>query len=279
MTYRHLVGTYLVACAVSAQVQGTIVNLSGVPDLSQHADIPWNNYCAPTSGANVAYYFGQTYSNLQQGYLSGDAGGAAVIIDGIAGNSMVNFMGTTTSGGTTGSGVLNGLDTYLENNWDLAAGGTDWNTQYLDANILGGSTFWNNLQTEISNGSGVILLIAWFGGAPAGYETPDGYTPGVLQTSTLGHAVTMTGFDTTSPTNTLSINDPANNGGGAHNWPGEGAAYGVTINPSDISIILGGSGATIYGAVVTNIPGPGALTLLALSGLIAASSGRRRRIN
>ena len=164
----------------------------------------------------------------------------------------------------------------MENNWDLTAGGTDWDTRYFDASILGGSAFWNDLQSELSDGSGVILLIAWFAGAPAGYETPDGYAPNVQPESALGHAVTMTGFNTDLPTHTLSINDPANNASSLHNWPGEGAAYAVTVNSFDISITLAGSGATIYGAVVTNIPGPGALSLLALSGMLAAPLRRRR---
>ena len=81
----------------------------------------------------------------------------------------------------------------------------------------------------------------------------------------------MVGFDTTT-IDEVAINDPGNNAG-AHTWGGETAFYAVTTNANDLTITLGGSQATIYGAVITT-PAPGAGVLLGLAALL---SFRRRR--
>ena len=274
------VGAIVAVAALGYSASGTIINLSNVPDFSQHSGAGWANYCAPTTGTNVAYYFGQTYGGLVPGdtFPFGTSSVADGIIAGASSpppivGSMANRMGTSVIGGTTGNNLRDGLDLYLEDNWDSTPAGTDWTTTYHDAAALTGAGFWTLLQNEIANGSGVILLIAWTGVVPIGYDVPEDYAAGIGANDAMGHAVTMTGFNTNaSPI--MHINDPANNGG-IHNFPGEGAAFSVTVDPTSLLITLGGQTATIYGAVTTNIPGPGALSLLALGGLIAASSRRR----
>ncbi|MCZ6834164.1 MAG: hypothetical protein O7G85_00165 [Planctomycetota bacterium] len=274
------VGAIFAMAGFVAPASGTIINLSNVPDLSQHSGGSWANYCGPTNGSNVAYYFGQTYSGLVPGdtFPFASSSAADAIIAGASSpppvlGSMAQRMSTTVAGGTTGNNLRDGLDLYLEDNYDATPGGTNWTTDYHDAAGLTGSGFWALLQNEIANGSGIILLIAWTGGIPGGYDVPEDYSAGISATSAMGHAVTMTGFDT-NITPFMHINDPANNGGSAHNFGGEGAAYGVTINPTSLGITLSGSNATIYGAVITNIPTPGAMSLLGLAGLFTL---RRRR--
>ncbi len=88
---------------------------STTPDLSQLADISWNNYCAPTSGADLLYYFGGAYSGLLQGRVPGDNAGADFLI-----TELAIAMGTSLTSGTTTANLVLGLDSYLEL-WDGSA--------------------------------------------------------------------------------------------------------------------------------------------------------------
>lgn len=276
------VGTIVTAISAGGTASATIINLSNVPDLSQHSGVSWVNYCAPTAGANVAYYHGQTYSSLVPGdsFPFSSTSVANNIIAGASSppplfGSMAFHMNTSVNSGTTGNNLRDGLDQYMENNWDATNGGTDWTTTYHSAAALGGTAFWNLLVSEITNGNPTILLIDWAGGAPGGYDLPDEGT-GSTAGSAISHAVTMTGFNTNNPlVPIMNINDPANNGGGVHAFGGEGAAYVLTVNTFDLMFTLGGSTAIVYGAVTTNIPSPGAFALLLLSGCVG--SRRRRR--
>lgn len=255
--------------------QGASVSLSGVPDFSQHADAAWRNYCMPTNGANVAYFFAQTYPSLG-GPLPPDPL-ADVQATNVIGMDMAVRMGTTNSGGTTAAGAVAGLDSYLEDSWDQTTGGSDWNTFYRDAATEGGAAFWQNIQNDISNMSGVILIIGWDPNAlptAEGYDLPDGYDGSTGLNAAIGHAVTMTGFSTIGGAS-LSVDDPANNSG-VHNWAGENAAYTVNVRASDLELLspMGGTTAFVVGAVVTNIiPTPGSVVILGLLGI--AGSGRR----
>ena len=66
-----MVGALLLGTSPAAAVSVFSIE-SMTPDLSQHANGGWSNYCAPTSAANVAYYFSHRFSGLRQG---GDFGG------------------------------------------------------------------------------------------------------------------------------------------------------------------------------------------------------------
>ncbi|HHN78058.1 MAG TPA: hypothetical protein ENK11_05210 [Phycisphaerales bacterium] len=254
---------------------GAAVNLSGVPDFSQHADGAWRNYCMPTNGANMAYYFAQTYPSLG-GPLPPDPL-ADVQATSVIGMDLAVRMGTTNSGGTTAAGAVAGLDSYLEDTWDLTPGGADWDTFYRDAAAEGGTAFWQNIQNDISNMSGVILIIGWDPNAlptAEGYDLPDGYDGSTGLNAAIGHAVTMTGFSTIGGAS-LSVNDPANNSG-AHNWAGENASFGVNVRASDLELLspMGGTTAYVVGAVVTNIvPAPAPVFLF---GMMCAAGARRR---
>jgi hypothetical protein len=279
---------FLAVASLSGGVRGDIVTLNNVPDFSQHANAGWSNYCAPTNGANLAYYFGQSgFSMLLQGNPIGPGAaadfGATTIIGGTQpgsppppAGSMAQRMNTSLQLGTTAFDIVVGLDGYFEDNWDGIAGGLDWITTYHDAAMLGGSTFWNILQSEINAGSGIILTIAWPFGVPSQpWDTPKNYFPNIGPNAFLGHAVTMTGYDNDPLNPKLIMNDPANNSG-VHNWPGESASYAVNIGLSDLSFtITPGDLASVYGAVIIRpIPGPGGLAVIAVGVVIGA---RRRR--
>lgn len=263
--------TTVAMLALPAAASAGIVSLNGVPDFSQHANAGWRNYCAPTSGADVAYYFSAAYPLL--GGAWGDNNAATTIIGGLnppppPPASMAGLMGTTLNRGTTVVGCVNGLDAYLENNWDNTPGGTDWDTFFLPSNPFfggpGGAEFWSILQSEIDNGSGIILAIAWMQGNPVdqAYDVPDDYTPDEYPDASMGHAVVLVGYDSDDQAPRLQINDPANNVG-VHNWNGEYAWYNVNVGPNYLTLNnVGGVQATIYGAIITNIPAPGTLALL-----------------
>lgn len=274
-----------------------------VPDFSQFGNPNWRNYCVPTTGMDVVFHFGFTLPNmgLTQGVLSGQSSLLTPLIgDPFPGTeppppgSMADLMGTTFAAGTTPANLRGGLDNYLEDRWDGTPGGADWTTDLIlsdpAASGPGGMGFWNELQTRLSAGHGVILLIHWLGALPNTnvYNVPgfgqgdEGYQellsdPNLLIDPNLaiGHAVTMTGFD--ALTQELFINDPADNMPigvqDNHNWSNQNLLSPVTINANNISIPLGGTTATIYGAVTTLIPAPGAGAILALAFL---AGGRRR---
>ncbi|MFG0252708.1 MAG: C39 family peptidase, partial [Phycisphaerales bacterium JB038] len=218
------------------------------------------------------YYFSPTYASLAG--VWGDNNAATSIIGGLApppppAGSMAALMGTTLNSGTTVAGCVNGLDAYLENNWDSVNGGNAWNTLYLPSNPFwggpGGAAFWSILQTEIDNGSGVILAIAWMQGNPTdpAYDTPDDYIPDEYPDAAMGHAVVLVGYDNDAVNPRLQLNDPANNAG-MHNWAGEYAWYNVNVGANYLTLNnLGGVQATIYGAIITNIPAPATAALLA----------------
>ena len=242
--------------------------LTGVTDFAQDR-LTWNNYCAPTTGADVAYYYAQIFSSLTPGNTSGDAD--TVIAD------MATRMGTTNPGGTTVNGLVAGLDSYLEDNWDSITGGTHWSTTYLSGASLGGAGLYSAVDSAINNGDGVILLIAWKTGLPIdpNYHLPNGYDGSTGLGDPMGHAVALTSTLPNIAINKfITINDPANNAG-THSFLTESTSFGVTVNALDwtLNTQMGGAIATIYGAVTTSIPAPGALSVF---GLAFLTRGRRR---
>ncbi len=225
------------------------------PDHSQHSDITWMNYCGPTTSSDWVYYFAQTYPALRQGNplppdLGADPGADAIIAE------LAARMGTTFTKGTSASGMAAGIEEYL----DLHDGdpSIDWTTRFhlfqgpvpigpaeLDA-------FLADVQGVLMSGGGVILLLQWTMGVPAGgiYDLPSEDQPDnddlmngtVTLAHSLGHVVALVGYDDfmppgvpppPPPLNDFYIHDAANNGG-THLWAGD---IGTTqIEPFDDSI-------------------------------------------
>lgn len=241
--------------AICASAHGA--HIIGVTDLAQDR-MGWFNYCAPTNGANLAYYYAQFYPGLAGAMTPADADNMI--------NDMASRMGTSHQFGTTAMDLVMGLDGYLEDNWDAISGGTDWNTQYLDSAALGGAGLLTAVDSALAAGDGVILLIAWKGGLPVdpAYQFPDSYDGGTMMGDPIGHAVALTGT-LLGPFPVVEINDPANNAG-VHSFATENMPYDVTLNAFDWTLAppMGGATATVYGAVTTSIPSPGALTMLGL---------------
>lgn len=295
---KRALGVAGLAMFMAMSASATLVSVSGISDFSQHRYASWVNYCAPAAGANLVYYFGATYPGLVQSNPYGpsapaDAGADDIIAGASAPppllGSLADVMMTSTSGGTTPTGLRDGLDLYLETHDGDSL--ITWDTDYrLATDFASGADFFTDLQLELSTDAGIILTIDWGGGgAPNSnpdqwqYDLPDG--AGTGSGVPLSHAVTMVGFDTNDPdpaNHTLAINDPANNGGppsGVHNWyaPAEYRDYFVTPTASNITINIAGKTATIYGALVTRaVPEPSSLALLLLGAFPFAFRRRHR---
>jgi hypothetical protein len=286
-------------------VAAASITLQNVPDFSQNEQPAWTNFCTPTAGTNIPYYFATTYPGLLAGQVNPPPSGPGTPADigaskNIAGlapgnppffpiaNSLGGLMGTSPVAGTTLAGAKQGLDAYLEINDGNA--NVTWNTQILLADAkqpggLGGANFWNALQQKLAAGDGILLAIQWtkdpFGNLiipGSEYQIPNPYDPNNTgEEAAMGHSLTMVGYDVGVNPNTILFHDPANNplipnGGGtrSHVWPAVVAdSSGVTINPNDLTIMIGPQGfavpGIVYGAVVTHpVPEPCALALLGI---------------
>ncbi|MCA3005247.1 MAG: hypothetical protein LW650_07255 [Planctomycetaceae bacterium] len=277
----------LSALLAIASLTGTVwaqpaqFQVNGIPDFSQYQNPAWRNYCAPTAGADLVYWFSTSDPALRRGSPFGPGGaadnGVNANIGGVppAAGTIAQLMGTTPAGGTSLIGCANGLDAYLEAN-DSLGGNANWNTQMvLAANFAApsGQNFFTFLQQRLSSGAGVLLAVAWPNGAPGGYDVPDNYSGSDSPNAGIGHAFVMTGYNTLGAVPTISVNDPANNLLNAHNWPGENTVINLNVGmgglPNVLTFGLGGFTGTVYGAVVT-IPSPGPLGLLMIGGTLAA---------
>ncbi|MGA2030970.1 MAG: PEP-CTERM sorting domain-containing protein [Thermoguttaceae bacterium] len=291
--------TFSVAIAILLGMALAAGRVSAVPfqenntyDLSQTANNMWSNYCAPTAAGDLVYHFGKTYPTLVQnkGYgpgLQADTDAENVIGGanppnnadppggpGATAGSLAQLMGTTRTTGTTLDNLKTGVDSYLKANSTIS-----WETHELKVGSYPnpkGANFLSDLQTDLSNGADVILVVAWQNATPpaaGSYTVPSGYDSGVLGSSVIGHAFEMIGYD--SGSNTILVNDPANNA--ANSWGAEATPYNVAANlPANLEFNVQGATAIAYGAVVVNSPEPSTLWLLAASVVGLGAFGLRR---
>ncbi len=222
----------------SDQALAVPVLLSGIRDLSQHDDSSFVNYCGPTAAANVVQYFRTLHGNNLLGVTPNDDAAANGLIGAPVGlspphgtpaaGSLAARMSTSLRDGTTPNNLRDGLDSYLEDTHDGVVGGSDWDTQLLLTQSAGGSLsgadFWSELQAAGNAGKGIILLIDWLPNpmSPPStlppesnddqeYDPPE--SPGQGATVSIGHTVTMTGYELLggSGLDTLYLNDSGNN--------------------------------------------------------------------
>lgn len=252
-------------------VAGSLLSASpatAMPDLSQYADPSWLYYCAPTSGANVAYELGF-------GGAPGDAPTATAIINDLASKMNTNVG----SNGTSHTDLRDGLDLFLETASGNPAGNV-WNTQlFLTASQPGGGNdMWNIIIAALGAGGEGVLILDWPGSPPNGPEGQEAYEdPGIAGRVT--HAVSLDGF-TAGGSESLSFMDPGNNI--AHVFPPVTADSSPIFRDStklELTQFPGGGGnpvvANVVGVVTTIMPEPATAALLVVGVLTAIGAGRR----
>jgi hypothetical protein len=148
------------------------------PDFGQQYNSAWSSgYCAPTAAADGIYWLGQYNTNLLQGNPVGNDSGASAIISQLGG-----FMGTDPTNGTSASGIVKGLNTYLGD----YGGSQTYSVSLTYADEIGGGTnLLEDMEIDLMGGQVVLPLIIWNG-------------------TDIGHVVDMTGWDT----NDITIKDP-----------------------------------------------------------------------
>jgi len=231
------------------------------PDHSQYSDAAWSNYCAPTSGSDLVYRFGLDFPSLVQGNPypppnpAADAGADSVI------DELATLMSTSLVNGTTATNLAAGLEAYF----NLHETTFYWSARVhvMQGPVIGFATLaalLGDINSVLTGGGGVILLLQWPLGPPAGYDLPDVLPGGefVEASDNIGHAVAYVGFDDSPVPPTLLetfIHDPGNNGG-THLWAGDpgttqsGLIYMTGISGLYPEMLVNGAPAALYGAVL-----------------------------
>ncbi|MBS0196427.1 MAG: hypothetical protein JSR77_06690 [Planctomycetes bacterium] len=256
--FRNLCVIAPIVIGAIAAAQPAQLKLVNVPDFSQKNLAVWRNYCAPTAGADVVYYLSNSYPALAQGNPWGPGAAADAGVNTIIGKppaplpgTISALMGTTTARGTTLQNCANGLDAYLEANDGMA--NVTWNTSAVLLSgypLPAGQNFFTACQQTLASNGVVILAVHWTAAPPPGYDIPDGYIPYDDLNTPMGHALAMTGYDTTLLPQTLYVNDPGNNLGNMHNWANENLAIGIAGLPNAMNIVINGMAGRVYGAVL-----------------------------
>jgi hypothetical protein len=271
--------------AAFAAGRASAVQLNNTYDFSEKANNTWSDYCAPTAAGDLMYHFGKTYPALVKNNAYGPGGtsdtdaeniigGAANLVDPPPAGSLAAYMGTLRNGGTTLDGLKTGIDSYLTANCPVS-----WSTHEL---LLSNyqdpkpTNFFTALENALSNGSDVILVVAWPNAPPANgdYSVSGSYDHGTTKTSEIGHAFEMIGYNAVA---SILVNDPGNNPGSTNIWNAEAANYVVGL-PGNTNFVVGGATATAYGAVVVTVPEPSTLLLLAAGVVGVGAFGLLRRL-
>ncbi|MGA3162373.1 MAG: PEP-CTERM sorting domain-containing protein [Terracidiphilus sp.] len=219
------------------------------PDFGQEYNSAWGDgWCAPTAAGDAIYWLSQSNSSLLQGYLPGNNTGASTII-----SELGAYMGTTPSGGTSDTGMVTGLDTYL----GLYGGSQAYSVTLTYADQVGGGlNLLADMENDLMAGEDILPLIGW-------------------DYSDTGHAVEMTGWNTSG----ITINDPVTDANQL-NWSNENLTATTTGYGADgigISYVTGTG--VIEGFVgidpVSSVPEPGTLFLVGLGMTVLSRRVRR----
>ena len=234
---------------LSARAEPVSYTSPGVtPDFGQEYLPAWGTgWCAPTAAADGIYWLSQSNPSLLQGYSSSNNNSASTIISEIG-----TDMGTTPYGGTSATGIVNGLETYL----GLYGGGQAYSVSLTYADQVGGGlNLLEAMELDLMAGQDVLALIAWYG-------------------SDTGHVVDMTGWNPGG----ISVNDPGTDMNQL-NWSNENITANTTgygANGIGISYMTGSG--IIEGFVdISPVPEPGTFFLVGLGMTFLAHRVRRAK--
>ena len=235
---------------ISAQAEPLSWTSPGLtPDFGQEYLPEWGGgWCAPTAAADGIYWLSeQGNPSLLQGFLAGNNTGASTII-----TELGAFMGTTPDGGTSGAGIVSGLETYV----GLYGGAQAYSVSLTSADQVGGGyNLLEDMEIDLMNGQDVLALIQWNG-------------------ANTGHVVEMTGWNPAG----ITVNDPATDANQL-NWSNENLTANTTGYGADgIGInYVTGSG-VIEGFVdISPVPEPGTLLLVGLGVTFLSQRVRRAK--
>ncbi len=155
----------------------------GMPDLSQHIVDEWNCYCAPTSAANLIYYFSESYPEMEpQRIFASEPGFVAHgewlqnrLIGGAQPpypqlGSMAEEMGTEMNSGSSLQGMLQGMKDFID---DHAENPENWEVRMIceDEENPDGAKLLEQLKTACAEGDGILLAVMWGVPLPSGTVT------------------------------------------------------------------------------------------------------------
>ena len=193
-----------------------------IPDLSQHNVVFQAAYCAPTAATNALWAFYQHGDNtlIQAGADDDIRADNTISLLAVA-----SYMAADSVIGTSTAKMVSGLQSYVDE-----YGTTKYTVSLQTAFNTGpgggpgdGQTLWDAMMDKLYKCEEVLVIISFTGltpVSPADVEDLNldfnGEFPPLVGKQ--GHAVTMTGYDNSAPSNPIiNINDPANNL--THNWP------------------------------------------------------------
>jgi len=167
-------------------------------------------------------------------------------------------MGTTAYGGTSATGIVTGLDTYLSS----YGGSQKYSVTLTYADQVGGGlNLLKDIENDLMAGEDILLLISWNG-------------------SNTGHVVEMTGWNT----NGITADDPATDAYQL-NWSNENITLNTTGYGADgIGISYASGTGEIEGFVVIDdlgpaspVPEPGTFFLVGLGATFLSNRVRRTK--
>ena len=151
------------------------IQLSDVPDYSQHAGRLWQNYCAPTAMANAITYMFETHPVLamQSRQLKTDDQITSLIAGEASppprSGSLAALMKSDAEAGTSALTVASGTQAYL--GLQTSPNVVTWQVRYVTygqdvsdgfSEVLAGpDEFFKQVITDLAAGCGIVLTIFW----------------------------------------------------------------------------------------------------------------------
>ena len=216
----------------------------GMPDFSQHAVGDWLCYCAPTSAANLIYFFSESFSEFStRRIFSSDPDYQSDknwLINRLIGGSRPPFpkegsmayrMETDFAGGSSLLGMFEGMKSFI---YDNANNPKQWEVELIteDETKPDGEKLLDQLKRSCAAGDGVLLTIIWGVPIPSGSgSNEDGEESSESSdTGTTNKENANEGNEGSDALEAASNESQQNSEGGGVNIPG-----GNAKDPSDLS--------------------------------------------